>query len=728
MLLAEPSGWNDTAKLRSSLTRPDSVPEDDPLNVPVYSPTHSVNTAEPPQAATPAAPRASPTPIFQPLPMRTSSNAQHSAERAACPAARTPAAHAVANRSGRGHARVPSTRFGGRSAFSLAWRARALVAVFPFAATACKSDRGAAWAEASAPQVRVNQVGYLPRAPKVATVRTDAAAALAFSVEDATGAAVFSGKTRPFGADPASGDRVHFADFSEFARAGSGYLVRVGESARGTLESFPFDVRDDLYEKLKYEALAYFYHNRSGIPITMPFAGDGQWERPAGHLSDRSVPCWRDCRYALDVSGGWYDAGDHGKYVVNGGISAWTLLNLFERTKHLGTSSADFDDGTMNIPERDNGVPDLLDEARYEVEFLLKMQVPEGQPFAGMAHHKIHDHSWSALGREPPAYAGNRALHPPSTAATLNLAAVAAQAGRIFARIDPEFSRRCLSAGLRAWAAAREHPDRFAPERDNSGGGPYDDDVVDDEFYWAAAELFISLEDPVLRDYAVNTPFFRRFPTELDKEEISASMTWQSTAALGSISLAVVPSALEEEGVDAVRRSIVAAADRYLAIIGKQGYRVPIAMSDSGKYPWGSNSFILNNAIVLALAYDFTRQDRYAGGVSEAVDYLFGRNPLVQSYVTGYGEIPLEKPHHRFWAESYRNEFPPPPPGVVSGGPNSSLQDPQSRKAGLSGCEPQKCFVDHIEAWAVNEITINWNAPFAWVLAFLDEHGRSERP
>ena len=107
------------------------------------------------------------------------------------------------------------------------------------------------------------------------------------------------------------------------------------------------------------------------------------------------------------------------------------------------------------------------------------------------------------------------------------------------------------------------------------------------------------------------------------------------------------------------------------------------------------------------------------------MDYLLGRNPLDQSYVTGYGARPLENPHHRFWAQPGATpSIPPPPPGVVSGGPNSALQDPYAKAAGLEGCAPEKCFVDNIEAWSVNEITINWNAPLAWVAAFLDEQGR----
>ena len=185
----------------------------------------------------------------------------------------------------------------------------------------------------------------------------------------------------------------------------------------------------------------------------MPYAGQTQWTRPAGHTSDSSVPCLSGsgCSYRLDVSGGWYDAGDHGKYVVNGGITVWTLLNMYERSEFIGNSVSAFADGTMAIPEQRNSVPDLLDEVRFEMEFLLKMQVPDGDAKAGMVHHKIHDKEWTALGLAPHEDPMARFLYPPSTAATLNLAAVAAQSARIWKTIDPAFSAKCLTAAEKAW-------------------------------------------------------------------------------------------------------------------------------------------------------------------------------------------------------------------------------------------------------------------------------------
>jgi endoglucanase len=575
------------------------------------------------------------------------------------------------------------------------------------------------------PNVLVNQLGYLPQLPKIATIKSASKTPEAWQLVDSAGKVVASGSTTPQGLDAASGDSVHIADFTAFATPGKGYTLKVGKDV-----SHPFSIEPDIYRKLKYDALAYFYHNRSGIEIKMPFAGDKQWVRAAGHVGakpnngDTSVPCLANsgCDYSLDVKGGWYDAGDHGKYVVNGGISVWTMLNQYERGKFLGSSAGDFGDGKLSIPEKSNKVPDILDEARWELEFELKMQVPAGKPMAGMVHHKIHDLEWTALGLLPSEDPIKRFLWPPSTAATLNVAANGAQCARIWEKIDKKFAARCLAAAEAAWKAAEAHPAVLAGTS-AIGGGPYDDKNLADDFYWAAAELFITTKKEPYKAFLMKSPYYKALPTTYGDDGMNTPMTWGDTAGLGSISLAVVPNALPPADIAATRKSITGAADLFLDIAKGQGYRVPFKPGAKSGYPWGSNSFVLNNMIAMALAYDFTSDGKYLAGVAEGMNYLLGRNPMDQSYVTGYGKRPLEHPHHRFWAHQANEKFPSPPPGAVSGGPNSGLQDPYVQAAGLQGCAPEKCFVDNIEAWSANEITINWNAPLAWTAAFLDEKG-----
>jgi len=279
--------------------------------------------------------------------------------------------------------------------------------------------------------VSVNQIGYFVEGEKLASLASDATSPINWQLHNSSDEVVLEGQTVVKGNDAASGDHLHWIDFTEFATPGSDYYITTDE-----LDSVPFDISDDVYQQLKHDALAYFYHNRSGITIQAEYAGT-EWTRPAGHITDDNVTCykgddpagntWKGCDYTLDAAGGWYDAGDFGKYVVNGGFSAWVLMNSYERFPEA------FPDGSLRIPENSNGVPDILDEARWEMKFILRMQVPEGQPLAGMAHHKLHDLTWAPIPSMPPMRADNdlqhqsagsgRYVYAPSTAATLNLAA-----------------------------------------------------------------------------------------------------------------------------------------------------------------------------------------------------------------------------------------------------------------------------------------------------------------
>ncbi|GHB16250.1 endoglucanase [Streptomyces clavifer] len=575
--------------------------------------------------------------------------------------------------------------------------------------------------------VRVNQVGYLPHGPKKGTVVTDAEAPLAWSVKAADGATAATGTTVPQGEDPSSRLRVHTFDFSALTTAGDGYTVEIDGHT-----SEPFSLRADLYDSLRSDALAYFYHNRSGTPIDADLVGDA-YARPAGHIGvapnkgDKDVPCQPGvCDYRLDVSGGWYDAGDHGKYVVNGGISVAQLMATYERTLTAeDAESAELGDGALRVPERGNAVPDILDEARWEMEFLMRMQVPAGEPLAGMAHHKMHDAAWTGLPLAPHLDPQQRELHPPSTAATLNLAAAAAQCARLYAPYDADFADQCLEAARTAWAAAEAHPDVLADPNDGTGGGAYSDGDVSDEFYWAASELFTTTGEAAFRQAVLSSPLHGDtdavFPA-------GGGISWGSTGGLGVLTLATVPNALTPAQLGEVRSVVTTAADRYASQSRAQVYGLPYAPKDED-YVWGSNSQVLNNMIVLATAHDLTGEAAYQDAVLSGADYLLGRNPLNQSYVTGYGERDSRNQHHRFWAHQNDPDLPHPPAGSIAGGPNLTAVasgDPVAVEK-LGGCAPAMCYLDDIGSWATNEVTINWNAPLAFIASYLDDAGDGRR-
>jgi endoglucanase len=558
----------------------------------------------------------------------------------------------------------------------------------------------------SGPAVKVNQVAYAPGLPKQATVVSTSGSPIAWTLRNSSGAAVASGQTTVRGADSLSGDSTHVVDFSSFDTVGTGYTLVVAG-----VTSMPFDISSEPLRRLRYDALAFFYHQRSGTPVLSQFVG-GQYARPAGHVDvapnqgDNAVPCRVSCGYTQDVRGGWYDAGDHGKYVVNSGITAWQLINEYERTLHVnGADRTALGDGTLAIPERGNGVPDILDEARWEVEFLLRMQVPAGRADAGMVRHKVSDANWTGLPLRPDQDPQPRVLSAVTTAATLNLAAVGAQAARVWRTIDPAFANRALAAAQTAYSAARANPNRLADANDGNGGGTYVDNNVTDEFYWAAAELFTTTGSATYRADVTGSSLFRGAGFN------QGGFDWWWTAGLGDTTLAMVPNGLPAADVSATRSAFASYADRLLSQANSQAYPALTAA-----FYWGSNGVVTNAANVLALAHDFTGQQRYRAGVYQALDYLFGRNPFNHSYVTGYGERVTRNVHHRFWANQLDSSLPIAPPGALAGGPNVDLQDPVAQ-AQLAGCRPQKCYLDDINAWSVNEVAINWNSALAW-LAF----------
>jgi endoglucanase len=567
--------------------------------------------------------------------------------------------------------------------------------------------------------IRANQTGYFPAATKLAFhVAAEGESADWFLVDMASGEKVLTGTTTPAQWDEASGDFVQIIDFSEWAEEGEYQLV-IGDDT-----SAPFAITNDLYSQLAVDALRYFYLNRSGIELTEEYAGE--WARPAGHLSDAEITCfmgvdasgkdWPGCDYVLDGSKGWYDAGDYGKYVVNGGITVWTLLNLYERFPQA------FPDGSLNIPEGGNGVPDLLDEVRWEMEWMLRMQLPEGDPLAGMAFHKLHDETWAGMPVLPPTEYDNdnanerqgtgRYVYQPTTAATLNLAATAAQCARIWKTIDPDFSAQCLTAAETAWTAALENDILYAGNTPGNGGGNYEDGQVDDEFFWAAAELYITTQDA---SYLDSLGRFARLSLPNPASGSSSSMYWGETAALGVISLAML------DGGEDYQQPIIEAADAYLAVLESEGYRLPMNING---YVWGSNSGVLNNGIMLALAYDFTGNEAYLQGAVAVMDYLLGRNALSFSFVAGYGEAAVQHVHHRFWAN--QGDYPPPPPGALAGGPNAQPSDEDALANANMDSGPAKRYVDMIGSYSTNEVAINWNAPLVWLVTYLDQHFTAE--
>ena len=508
----------------------------------------------------------------------------------------------------------------------------------------------------SRPGVRVNQVGYLPDGPKAATV--PAPGPFTVRAGDRT---VWSG---------VSDGRV--ADFSGLRAPGT-YTVEAGGAV-----SHPFRIGPDVYDGLLGDALRFFYAQRSGIAIddaVMPGYG-----RPAGHPGDVSVD-------GLDVSGGWYDAGDHGKYVTSGALPAAMLLAAYERQPR----------------------PALLEEARWQVDWLVRMQVPPGRPHAGLAYHRVHGEDWTPLPMWPHLDRSRRVLHPPSTAAGLHLAAAAAHAARVLAGRpaapgpgatgapgpdgpDGPDADRYLRAARVAYDAALREPDLLAPDDAGAhGGGPYDDADLADDFFWAATELWLTTGED-------------RYRADLEAHRAPpAWVEWNDLTAWARIGLA--------DPAIAVR------ADELLAIQAGTPYGQPYDPDDG--WDWGSTGRILGAVLILAAAHTLTGHSRYRIGGLTGLDYVFGRNPVGLSFVTGWGTETAHRQRTRHFAHALDPSFPPPPRGSVAGGPASKEFPGWPADPRFAGLPDQLHYVDEPTSETTNDVCIRWNAPLVLAAGWL---------
>jgi endoglucanase len=562
------------------------------------------------------------------------------------------------------------------------------------------------------PHVRVNQLGYLLGRPKQATLISDAEDPVPFMVRDREGVAVYTGASRPWSVrpEPTSDLSVHVLDFSGLTVQGAGFRIETPDQ-----RSHSFEVTSRVYHNLSADALGFFYLMRSGTPILDNVAPG--YGRPAGHAGlapnrgDLAVPAWAgvearrlypgwSCVGTFDVSGGWYDAGDYGKYVTSGGIAVWQLLSTLDLLKRVDSS-----------PPAREFADSIRAECRWQLDWLMRMQVPAGDPLSGLAFHRVHGTQWSPMpgwAHEDPS---ERVLHRPSTAATLHLAAVAAKGARLFRATEPGYAGTLLEAARTAYDAARRHPHLLAPDdHARFGGGPYADEELQDDFYWAAVGLWLTTDQELYRQEVLSSA--QHTADAFDP----AGFDFDQVTAPARLDLALAGSHLAD--YDRVVDSVRQGADRLLELQRQQPWGQPYAPSEG--WHWGSNGRILNNLVVLAVAQLVSGASHYADAVASGMDYLFGRNALGQSYITGYGTDYTRHQRTRQFGHDLDPALPPPPPGALAGGANSLPAPDFPYDPRLLGLPPQCCYLDEPTSEVTNDVCIRWNAPLVWVATYLN--------
>ncbi len=508
------------------------------------------------------------------------------------------------------------------------------------------------------PKIIANQVGYRPNDKKTAVVRADGGDT--FKVINAdTKEAVYTGTLGAPVTNTSADETDRIADFSEVKEPGNYYI-----SCGSLDDSYPFVITEKPYEKLMNDSIRMFYLQRCGCAVD-----DADFGHKACHAEMATLYGTND---KIDVTGGWHDAGDYGRYTVAAAKAVADLMYAYLANPTM------FND-KVGIAESGNGTPDILDETRYELEWMLKMQASSGG-----VYHKVSCATFPGYVM-PTAETKPLIVTPISSTATADFCASMALAAEVYADVDADFAAKCLTAAKKSWDYLQQNPQfDFINPKDISTG-EYGDKSDRDERYWAACQMFRATGDETYLS-SVST--------------VSTGLDWSTVGDYGNIALATMKADGKAEDLIAkAKAQLEKAAASYETIVKGSPYGSPVKL-----YEWGSNMTIANAGVVLSM------QGRKEAA-DEVLSYLLGRNPLGTCFVTGFGTVAPEAPHHRPSMAVGKAQ-----PGMLVGGVNFNLED-SAAKAYCKTAPAAKCYVDNAESYSTNEITIYWNSPLVYLLA-----------
>jgi endoglucanase len=563
-----------------------------------------------------------------------------------------------------------------------------------------------AWSEKVAPappcRILLNQVGYLPRAAKVASIavqKDSPMPAPKFRVRAMmTNTIVYEGALTPPLLDAASGDMVTQAALTSLDQRGLYQLeLPTTDAGPASLSSDSIQISPDIYANALRLTMRAYYGQRCGCNVDL----GGGYKHPACHLKG-AYHASSGKQGDVGNHGGWHDAGDYGRYVVNSGITCGTLLwawELYPRTLQKLT---------LDIPESGGKIPDYLAEIRWNLEWMLSMQDAVEKGGDGGVWHKQTSVQFCAFIMPQDDHLtsyviGTGSAPFKSTGATADLASVMAIAARCYGPYDDAFAKRCLAAAEYAFAWAKRNPGVTFNNPPGVGTGGYDDSQLADELLWAAAEFFRTTGKPEYEQAFLGSV------TALGPDLKIGTPGWADVGSMGLWSYALSSRATSPETQQRIRQATHTAAQVLIARARANGYGNTMAITD---YRWGSNSEAGNQSVLLMIANHFQPNPAAVDAALGNLHYLLGRNCFGVSWVTQLGRRPFQHPHHR---PSGADGIAAPWPGMLSGGPNAHPGDKIART--LSKGPPMRMWIDDQGAYSMNEITINWNAPLVFLLA-----------
>jgi len=540
--------------------------------------------------------------------------------------------------------------------------------------------------------IHYNQTGYDPKLPKKAIITGKGSNCMFLNERDIGAWSSQADKKSNFVLsepvyDEASGDTVRVLDFSAVCEPGRYFIFADGEQAL-------IEIKEKPYHALSSALVKGLYYQRCGCELPEKYAGP--YRHGACHLGKTVLVKDNgeiDSNTVIDCAGGWHDAGDYGRYIAPAAATLGHLLYSYEFFPEAYKDE-------LNIPESGNGVPDILNECRYELEWMLKMQRADG----GLYHKAATRHFAKFV--MPEEDNDELFIFRVTHCSTAGFAASTAQASRVYRPFDAAFADKLLEAAKKAWDWMEANP-VFEPFNNppNFHSGAYGDSSCEDELFWASAELYsVTGEDR----------YMQALKKRVDTVDIS-KFGWRETAGFGALCcLFILKEKLEKNLFASIKERFLREADSFLAMTIKSGYGTALS---AASYVWGSILPILNNAITMICACLLTKDEKYRNAALNQLDYLLGMNATGYSFVTGFGERPYRFPHHR---PSYADGVDEPVPGLVSGGPNKQNPDMVTKTLIPPQTPPAKFYIDYTSTASANEIAIYWNSPAVFVAAYFD--------
>lgn len=556
-----------------------------------------------------------------------------------------------------------------------------LILIAPFLLIGC--SEGHSQTHNSSDNILLNQVGYPFNASKKALIRADVNS---FEIKNGEGETVYTGNLSEPSYWKLSGDAVAIADFSDITEKGE-YVVCINS----TECSAPFEIGESLYGDLADAALKSYYYSRVGIDIVEEYGGKWNWK--AGHpdtevmIHASAADENRPEGIILASPGGWYDAGDYGKYIVNSSITTWTILQSSALNTEYHRNQ------NLNIPESDNHIPDILDEALVNLKWMMTMQDPSD----GGLYHKLTTKNFDGF-KMPDETTAQRYFLQKSTSATLDFASTIAAAHRILSRNNQtELANKMASQAKMAWKWAMENPDVFYNQPGDVSTGAYPDTSLVDEWFWASAEMYLLTGESMYKQ------------SMMKYYEKPITPKWDVVNALGVISILTSDKRSEFESME---KDFIAYVDYMLEKEAASPYLISM-----DQFAWGSNSDVANDGMLKLVAYQLTGDEKYRASAQNDLDYILGRNATGYSFVTGFGDkTPLDQ-HNRIMGTDGVDE---PMPGFISGGPNTIVLTDCEAQGVVRSKFPAVSFTDTQCSYSTNETAINWNAPLVFLASGLE--------